>query len=441
VLLVLVVLSVMLKGLFMARILERPRLATSFGDPGSYYELARDLSAHGQFDSTIRPILFPLFFAGVVSLFGKSAPVALVALQYTGAVLAALVIYGVVRSKTSSEPRALLAFALCALNPVLALYESMTLSEPLYLLMCTLATSLYLFERRFLAAACFAGAALIRPVALPLIALLLLYEFLVLKRRRAAIAFGLVVVALVGPWIVRYRVKYGQFALSNIGDFNIGLYQASLVYADARDLPIRRARKEWTLHVYRDGGFEGRYPAPKLEMLNSTAAFWPYRQYPEITSYARQEAVKLYLQNPAVLVKYVAVGMALCAVNPASEPMSVYFGLPESEARRTQVVDSLLRLDWEGLRVSGAMAYVNRATPLSLVYLLMNLAAFALLARNVARREAHPALVGLFLANWFVAGFAGVGSARHFTGGYAFLVLAALLTRREAAGEPELAGP
>lgn len=437
-LLLLVALSLMLKGLFFARIVEHPRLAVEFGDPLSYYHTARDLYVHGLFESTIRPILFPLMYAIVIAFFRTSAPIVVVVLQYAASILAGLVVYGVVRRKTSSEPRALLAFALYALNPILTLYESSTFSDPSFLALCTLAIVLYLCERLVLAGVCFAAASLVRPVGVPLFALLLLYELVAGKRRRAALGAGLAFAVLVVPWMVRYRVKYGQFSLSNIGDFNIGLYQASLVYADARGLPITEARKQWTLRVYEEGGFEGKYPAPELAMLERTAAFWPYRNYPEITSYARQQAVKLYLQNPQALLKYVVTGMTLSALNPSSEPISVFFGLPESERRRTEVVDSLLRLDWAGLRASGALIYLNRTSVLSAVYLLMNVTAFGLIARNLARREADPVLVGLFLANWFVAGFAGVGSARHFTGGYAFLVLAGLLTRGEAAAtEPE----
>jgi hypothetical protein len=434
---VLVAASLALKGLFLARILARPRLAVGFGDPLSYYEVARDLLVHGSFESTIRPILFPLVYAGFIAIFRSAAPVALVVVQYAVSILAGLALYAVVRRKTSSESRALLAFSLYSLNPILTLYESSTFSDPLFLALCTFGISLYLLDRLTPAALCFSAAALVRPVGLPLFGLLLLFDWVKGTRRREVLVAAAVLAVLVGPWILRYRVKYGQLSLSNIGDFNIGLYQASMVYAEARGLPMTEARKEWTRRIYQEGGFEGRYPPPDPRLLDETAAFWPYRNYPEITRFALGRALELYAEHPLISLKYVATGMVLSALNPASEPISVFFGLKPSEVRRTRVVDSLLRLDWEGLRASGALTYVNRASPLSLVYLLMNIAAFALLARNVARREADPALVGLFLANWFVAGFAGVGSARHFTGGYAFLVLAALLTRREAAGEPE----
>lgn len=434
-LLVLVAGSFALKGLFLARILARPRLAVGFGDPLSYYEVARDLLVHGRFESTIRPILFPLVYAGVIALFRSAAPVALVVLQYAASVLAGLVLYGVVRRKSSSTARALLAFSCYALNPILTLYESSTFSDPLFLALSSFGISLYLCDRLVPASVCFAAAALVRPVGLPLFGLLLLFEWFRGTRRRAVLVSAVVLAVLVGPWIVRYRARYGQFSLSNIGDFNLGLYQASMVYAEARGLPITQARKEWTQRIYEEGGFAGRYPAPDLALLDETAAFWPYRNYPEITRFALGRALALYAEHPLVSLKYVATGMALSALNPASEPISVFFGLRPSEVRRTRVVDSLLRLDWEGLRASGALTYLDRASPLSLAYLLMNATAFALVARNVARRQADPALLGLFLANWFVAGFAGVGSARHFTGGYAFLLLAALLTRGEAASD------
>lgn len=434
-LLLLVALSVLLKSVFLARILESPRLSVGFGDPWSYYALARDLYAHGRFDSTIRPILFPLVYAIAIFFFGKAAPVALVVLQYAASIVAALTLYGVVRAKTSSEPRALAAFSLYALNPILTLYESSTFSEPLFLVLCALAMGLYLCDRLVATGVAFAAATLVRPVGLPLFALLLLFEVLYRRRMRAALVSGLVFAALVVPWVVRYKVKYGQYSLSNIGDFNIGFYQASLVYADSRGLPIAQARREWTLRIYRDGGFEGKYPPPNLALLDVTSANWPYRNYPEMTNYARQEALKLYLQNPKASLKYVATGMALSAFNPASEPISVFFGARASQLRRTKVVDSLLRLDLAGLRASGALSYFNRTSVLSAVYLLINLVLFALIGSNLLRQRAHPALVGLFVANWFIAGFAGVGSARHFTAGYAFFVLAGLMRSREAGQE------
>lgn len=426
VLLVLVILAAALKTFFFARVMAEPSLAIAFGDPGSYYELAQDLAHNWRFDSPIRPILFPFVYAVLVSLFGSAAPLALVLLNYLASILTGLILYGLVRGRTTRDMPALLAFSAFGLNPVLTLYESSTFSEPLYLLLCAVGMSVYLDARPVFTGVSFAAASLVRPAAVHLFGLIVLYE-VTLRRRRAVLISVFVFAAIVGPWAVRYHAKYGQFGLSNIGDFNIGLYQVNFVYADARGLPITEARKEWILHVYRQGGFSGRYPRPDTTLLESTAAYWSYRRFPEITRFARQEAVRLYLAHPRSTLKYVLTGIALTAVNPASGPIGEFFGFPESELRRDKVIDSLLRLDLVQLRDSGVLDYLNWAASLSAIHLAINLLLFAYLAQGLVRRETHALLLLLFAASWFIAGFAGVGAARHFVGAYVFFVAAALI--------------
>jgi hypothetical protein len=406
--------------------MAEPSLAIAFGDPGSYYELAQDLAYNWRFESSIRPILFPFLYAVLVALFGSAAPLALVLVNYLASILTGLILYGLVRDRTTQEVPALLAFSAFGLNPVLTLYESSTFSEPLYLLLCAVGISVYLYERPVFTGMSFAAASLIRPVGAHLFGLIVLYE-VALRRRRAVLISVLVFAAIVGPWALRYHAKYGQFGLSNIGDAAIGLVHVNFVYADAHGLPITEARKEWILHVYRQGGFSGRYPPPDTTILEHAGAHWSYRAFPEITRFARQEAVRLYLAHPISTMKYVLIGMALTAVNPASGPISEFFGFPESEVRRDKVMDSLLRLDLAQFRDSGVLDYLNWTVSLSAIHEAINFLLFVYLARGLLRRETHVLLLLLFAASWFVAGVAGVGAARYFVGAYVFFVAAALI--------------
>ena len=125
--------------------------------------------------------------------------------------------------------------------------------------------------------------------------------------------------------------------------------------------------------------------------------------------------------------EYVLTGLLLTAVNPASGPVSAFFGYPQSNLQRDKVVDSLLRLDLAGLRASGALAYLNWTVAISTVYLTMSLVLFAHLGRRLVRGQINIPAFMLFAASWLVAGFAGVGAARFFVGGYALLILAALV--------------
>ena len=443
-LLYLVALAVLLKSAFFLKVvteqIEAPLGVTrasvwvpkalAFGDPEEYYNLGKDLYENGRLDSSTRPILYPLVYAVAVGALGRFAPEGMVVVNYALSILTGLMLFGTVRRTTGSEQSGILAFSLYSLNPILTLYESSTFSEPLFLMLCTLGATSYLSQRLVLTGLAFALASLVRPQAVALYAVLVLFEVFRGRSRRALIVSVFLFAAIVGPWVLRFHSKYGQYSLSNIGQFNIGLYQANLVYAEAHGLEITAGRKEWLMYVYRSGGFQGKYPPPDLSHLDDNAAYWPYRKYPEITAYAAREALRLYARHPGVTLKYVVTGLLLTAVNPASGPVSAFFGYPQSNLQRDKVVDSLLRLDLAGLRASGALAYLNWTAAISAIYLSMSLVLFAHLGRRLVRRQINIPAFMLFAASWLVAGFAGVGAARFFVGGYALLILAALVPPR-----------
>ena len=93
---VLVALAVILKAIFFVRLLIEPTLAVGFGDPGSYYELAVRLYHEHRLENSYRPILFPLIYAVVVGLFGKSAPLVMVLINYVVSILTGITLYRLV---------------------------------------------------------------------------------------------------------------------------------------------------------------------------------------------------------------------------------------------------------------------------------------------------------------------------------------------------------
>jgi 4-amino-4-deoxy-L-arabinose transferase-like glycosyltransferase len=191
-------------------------------------------SATGHPDA-LRTPLYPLFVAGLYSLFGRAPWVVLLAqilLDVLSCLLLALALARLF------DPRvAVIASLFYALDPFLILYSSALISDTLFVFF--LVTALYVLSlaitanfdnarlRGYGAASVLLGlATLVRPVSQYIPVVLVLF-FLVRygRRPRVVLKYSAVCVFLfmfvLSPWLVRNQLLFGRFSLSTSGSYNL----------------------------------------------------------------------------------------------------------------------------------------------------------------------------------------------------------------------------
>lgn len=424
---------VALKLFFFLRVIEQPELAVAFGDPKQYLDLARGLVFDHEYNNSTRPILFPLIYAAYVVVLADNAPLALVFTQYVLSTVIGWVIYRVLFAFTQDPRKAIVGFCLYVLNPIVTLYESSTFSETFYIFFLSVAL-LYFITKRFSLSALFFGlASMIRPTGLIIAAipiLFLLFDRSVLsdtlRRVKLGALMALIVAIVVVPWGIRNYHTYDRFFLSNIGEFSLGLYQVNFIYAESKHIDLVQARKEWLQHVYDSGGFDKKYDPPDLTKMERRTGYWEYQNYPDITKHALNEAVRIYLEHPFVVGKFILKGLTLAIINPALHPISNFWGYEIDGKFRKKLIDGFLKFDFSNITKADLKKYANWTLLLSGVYTLANLVLLILVIRNVIRHEVNWLILLMFLMNWFIAGFAGLGGSRYFVAGYPFFIIAAL---------------
>lgn len=431
-LLFLLFLVVLLKMAFFLNVVQRPQLAVSFADPLEYFNLAKGLVYDHVYTSSTRPILFPAIYALYVLVFGNTAPIALVFTQYILSVVIGCTIYQIIFLLTGDQRKGILGFCFYALNPVITLYESSTFSETVAIFFVA-AGCLYYLKRRFvLTGLLFGLSTLVRPSALALAWIPLLFLLFDPKlasargRIRAFVSMLLAVAVVVFPWSARNYLTYDRFFVSNISEFSFGLYQIHFVYADVKKIDIVKAREQWLTHVFDTGEFEKKYDRPDLSKFKRMTAYWEYQQRPDITAVAFREAVKVYLAHPYPVGKVIVTGMALAFSNPALWPMSEFWGYHIDHGKRSILFDKMLGLKLQDISAADLSPFLNPPIGFSAVYGLINVVLLVLIARNVLKGQVNAVMLLMFLLSWFIAGFAGIGGSRYFIGGYVFFIVAAL---------------
>lgn len=203
-------------------------------------------------NSTMTP-LYPLFIAGIYSVFGRS-PYAVMAVQIVLSLgLIAAVAWFACRG-FSAKP-GLLAGILMSLNLCFAFYSTQIMTDVLFLSL--LLPALWFAFKAFngnspvksgLAAGAFFGlAALTRPIAL-YFPVLLPVLFLVKKPNRRTLAgYGLMLlihVAVISPWLVRNRVVFERFFFSTVQSFNLSHIHAAPIKASIEGKSLNQAEAE-----------------------------------------------------------------------------------------------------------------------------------------------------------------------------------------------------
>ncbi len=206
-------------------------------DEADYVRHAHDLAAgRGYVDgegnrTAYWPIGYPVALAAGYRIIGPG-PLAAISLQIVASIATCLLVF-ILGSSTFGATTGRLAALMLAVYPTHVFYSTLHLTEPLFTLLLTAALMLLLKSLRFWPCAVFAGlvlglAILVRPFAVLLPAVLLVWYWKQMGRRRAgvlALVTACAAVAAVSPWLARNHSHTGSWTvLSTTGghDFWIG---------------------------------------------------------------------------------------------------------------------------------------------------------------------------------------------------------------------------
>jgi len=211
-------------------------------DAAGYDSIAVNLVEHSQYafekgvPTVRRSPVYPLFLAGVYSVFGHSLP----AVRIIQALISALtcVLVYLIALKIFNEKTALLAAAITGIYPFFIYYTVFHITETLFTFLLVLWVYYMVLcsenagTKNCLAAGAAAGlASLCRPTAYPLIALFLLFFFFEQNKKPIKSIFVMLIAAavLIIPWGMRNKRVFDSFCITHIG--GMGNLFASLLVA------------------------------------------------------------------------------------------------------------------------------------------------------------------------------------------------------------------
>ena len=212
-------------------------------DAHHYHDLASSVAAGDGFavpfpfpddepqPTAFRPPLYPVVLAGAYTLFGSHIGVA----QGLNVVLGVgvVVLAAVLANRIAGRRAGLIAGALAAVYPPLVANDATSLAEPLGLVLLLLTVLLLLDERVVAAGAATGLQVLAKPSAQGLAVVLATWVLWRWGWRRV-LSFGLPVVLVVMPWVVRNQVVLGSPVLVTSNGFNLAaLYSPPSRAADA----------------------------------------------------------------------------------------------------------------------------------------------------------------------------------------------------------------
>ena len=405
---------------------SRPE-AFVFIDTGTYVRPSLALLAHGTFspspDAAPAPEInrtpgYPAILAATRAVLGERpwAPSAVGALFAFGTAVVA----GALAARCFGQRAGVAAAAIVSFEPGSFLHALDVLSDTPFTFLLTLGvSSLAGFaagERRSPAGAglWLALATLVRPLSYYLLLPAAALVFFASRRdrpARAAAAFLLAPVLLVGGWKVRNLVRAGTFTLSPIASSELLFYRAAPAAARAEGVPLPEMQRRlgnlerW----YRSGGGTEReifgdrryadlFPETSRLTLVELDARW------------RRQALEILAAHPLLAAAVAAKGAGLLLLTPPSLVFAGRFGLAPA--------DPALAALYEDQRVAPFLARLAGVAPAlfaaSVALTLLLAALWTAAARGfwVSRRElpvpVHAALLGTFV--YVVAVSAGAES-------------------------------
>ncbi|MDX1687713.1 MAG: glycosyltransferase family 39 protein [Candidatus Promineifilaceae bacterium] len=269
--------------------------------------------------TALRTPLYPLFVSFWYGLFGPH-PWPVILMQGILDTLSCFLLYCVF-DRVAGERVATFGALFYAIDPILILFTNTLYSDTLFVFL--LVAGFFFFSRLFVdvsgrqaliavsAGALFFGlATLTRPIAqylyVPVFAVLAISFRHNLRRAvRLGLAFGLVFVLVLLPWLVRNEVRFGHFALSTSGDLNLLLLYATPVEAEiSRERTIDDVQAGLVSEARALTLAEGASP----ERLNQF----------ERAHYYRRVALRTIRRHPVTFIKHYVSGILRNFVTPGT---------------------------------------------------------------------------------------------------------------------------
>lgn len=350
-------------------------------DTPSYAEPARALVHDGDFDRSpgsaepefVRTPGYPAFVAAVYWVSGDS-DTAVFVVQAIVSGLSVLFAIALARRLTGSIVVALVTGVLLAVDPVQATATGYILTESLATVFVTLAAfcGVRLVQEGFAArwavayAVALAAATYVRPTTyyFPVIVTGLLVVVALRRgfdRRaaaRAAVAFALPCLVVLGAWNVRNHHEVDSWRFSAIEGKNLYWYRAAGIVADRDGIGLEEARLRMTEDLYR-----GRGPAFDYERYRdgNLPPEWEGRQG-EYYGRAQQEGVEIVRSEPLLAVRQVARGV-YSQVAQSGWASAYGYATDRSAPAPVQAVGLAAVWGVEALAVLGAAVSLRRRSP------------------------------------------------------------------------------
>lgn len=211
---------------------------------------------------------------------------------------------------------------LYALHPITIFQANVVMSETLLVFLLALGLSA-LFHRRFFAGGvAFGLGALVKPAALYLPFVLLLWIVFVYRRKFArpsallVLAFALTIT----PWLVRNYITFDHLSLSSSGRFNLLDLHASRVVGNTKSISTNQALRE--LHQQ----------ARQLAIDANADLTNPFI----LGNFQKNLALDIFRENPEMFVRSYILGTARMFMNLNTRGMARMFGIPTEKLTITK---------------------------------------------------------------------------------------------------------
>jgi 4-amino-4-deoxy-L-arabinose transferase-like glycosyltransferase len=293
----------------------------SYGFPLS---MRSDIFFKEPFDA-FRPPVYPLFLAGVYSIFGHK-PYAAIIIQILLGCLACVFVYKI-GEVFIQKGVGFIAGLLMALDFPTAIYTNLLITETLFVLLCLLSVYFILkfFKEGKRAYLIYSGiflglSTLCRPIIQYFIILMVPLFFVVYRKEikkglLSCLLYILVFLVVITPWALRNYTTYGSFKLTAMSGWNLLVYNAAY------------------LESYRQGGYDNLENVRENMKTEMDRAFIdrdivsPF----EMTQLYQEKALEKIFAYPGSYAKIHLVGIAKIFATPTFPISERIFGVPLDE--------------------------------------------------------------------------------------------------------------
>ncbi|MFC2165497.1 ArnT family glycosyltransferase [Acidobacteriota bacterium] len=321
-------------------------------DAKGYHELARSLMEHHRFaysstedPNTLRTPLYPIFIAGIYTLFGFEPWVVLLFQIVIGALSCLLLIFTLRR--LFNKQIALIAAFFFAIDPLQIVFTVSLISDVLFVFLLVIA--FYWFSRGFTSEAqgknivyyglsgfFFGFSALIRPIS-QYIPVVVIFFFLVWYRHKLKEALKysgavlLMFLLAITPWLIRNYHHFGHIAISSSGSQNLLLEYAVPMVQQKRNQSMKTVQEDLLAESEQMMRADGLDP----QSLNSF----------QKSKYYQKLAIKCIKQDPVHFMQTYFMGVVHCFAEIDSSSFTTQLGIkmPKVDIKATNNIIELVK--------------------------------------------------------------------------------------------------